>query len=91
MTTPRIQRWPLLLAGYDYEIPYQHGSKSGNPDGLSGLHLVDTVAQAPVIDDAIVLMEQLEVMAVCADYICRLDCYRPYASPSRQNISSRLG
>ena len=56
MTTPRIQRWPLLLAGYDYEILYQHGSKSGNPDGLSGLLLVDTVAQAPVIDDAIVLM-----------------------------------
>ena len=35
IASPRIQRWALLLAAYDYELAYREGSKHGNADGLS--------------------------------------------------------
>ena len=48
MASPRIQRWALLLAAYDYELAYREGSKHGNADGLSRLPLSDTVVEVPV-------------------------------------------
>ena len=35
MASPRIQRWALLLAAYDYELVYREECKHGNADGLS--------------------------------------------------------
>ena len=34
---PRIQRWALTLASYEYEISYKAGQTNGNADGLSRL------------------------------------------------------
>ena len=69
MASPRIQRWALLLAGYDYDLTYREGSKHGNADGLSRLPLADTVVKVPISGETILLMEQLEGMPVCADHI----------------------
>ena len=69
MASPRIQRWALLLAGYDYDLTYREGSKNGNADGLSRLPLADTVVKVPVPGDTILLMERLEATPVWADYI----------------------
>ena len=44
MSSPRIQRWALLLAAYDYELIYREGTKNGNAYGLSRLPLKETVA-----------------------------------------------
>jgi hypothetical protein len=33
----RIQRWALLLAGYNYELFYKQGKEHGNADGMSRL------------------------------------------------------
>ena len=48
MASPRIQRWALILAAYDYELVYREGSKHGNADGLSRLPLPDAVVTPPV-------------------------------------------
>ena len=69
MASPRIQRWALLLAAYDYELVYREGCKHGNADGLSRLPLPDTVAKVPIPGETILLMSQLEVLPVGADQI----------------------
>ena len=69
IASPRIQTWALLLATYDYELIYREGSKHGNADGLSRLPLSDTVVEVPVHGEAILLMDGLEALPVCADDI----------------------
>ena len=69
MASPRIQRWALLLAAYDYELAHREGSKHGNADGLSRLPLSDTVVEVPVAGETILLIERLEALPVCADHI----------------------
>ena len=59
MAPPRIQRWALLLAAYDYELVYQEGWKHGNTDGLSRLPLPDTVVTPPVPGKTILLLDRL--------------------------------
>lgn len=43
MAAARIQRWALILAGYEYEILYKEGKKNGNADCLSRLPLKESV------------------------------------------------
>ena len=69
VASPRIQRWALLLAAYNYELVYREGSKHGNTDGLSRLPLSDTVVEVPVPGETIFLMDLLEALPVCADDI----------------------
>ena len=69
MASPRIQRWALILAAYDYELVYREGSKDGNVDGLSRLPLSDTVVEVPVPGETILLMDRLEALPVYADVI----------------------
>lgn len=69
MASPRIQRWALLPAAYDYELVYREGSKHGNADGLSRLPLSDTVAEVPIPGETILVMDRLEALPMCADYI----------------------
>ena len=80
MAFPRIQRWALLLAAYDYELAYREGSKHGNADGLNRLPLSDTVVEVPVPGETILLMDRLEALPVCADDIAdqgqpQIQCY----------------
>ena len=37
MTAARLQRYTLLLAGFDYKIEYKSTTEHCNADGLSGL------------------------------------------------------
>lgn len=69
MASPRIQRWALLPAAYDYELVYREGSKHGNADDLRRLLLSDTVVEVPVPGETILLMDRLEVLPVCAEDI----------------------
>ena len=37
--SPRVQRWPVTLRGYEYDIVYKSGPSHGNTDALSKLPL----------------------------------------------------
>ena len=69
MASPRIQRWALLLAAYDYELVYKEGQNHGNADGLSRLPLPDTIARVPTPGETILLMDRLETLPVGADHV----------------------
>ena len=43
MTAVRIQRWPMLLGAYQYQLVYRPGIQNGNADALSRLPLKETV------------------------------------------------
>ena len=47
MASARIQRWALILGGYDYAIAYKPGEKHGNADSLSRLPLPDSPETVP--------------------------------------------
>ena len=86
MASPRIQRWALLLAAYDYELAYREGSKHGNADGLSRLPLPDTVVEVPVPGETILLMDRLEALPVCADDIA----YWTASDPVLQQVLKKV-
>lgn len=47
MASPRIQRWALLLAAYDYELVCREGQNHSNTNGLIWLPLLNTIARVP--------------------------------------------
>ena len=65
----RIQRWALVLAGYNYTIKYCNGVTHGNCDALSRLPLstkpIVTLSPAEYAD----LIEQLNEWPVTAAHI----------------------
>ena len=68
MAAARIQRWALILAGYEYEILYKEGKKNGNADCLSRLPLKETVG-VPLPGETILLVERLDGTPVHAEEI----------------------
>lgn len=58
--SPRVQRWALTLAAYEYEIQYKAGTTNGNADALSRLPLSEMPGVVPIPGDTIKLMEHLE-------------------------------
>ncbi|CAB3997721.1 Hypothetical predicted protein, partial [Paramuricea clavata] len=57
---PRIQRWALTLATYEYKIQYKAGKNNGNADALSRLPLPKMPLSTPQPGETILLMEHLE-------------------------------
>ncbi|XP_058872250.1 uncharacterized protein K02A2.6-like [Acipenser ruthenus] len=64
MASGRIQRWALLLAGYEYEICYKSGETHSNADGLSRLPLKDTPSHVQTPGDVVLLLENLSTFPV---------------------------
>ena len=58
MAAARIQRWTLILAGYEYEILHKEGMKNGKADCLSRLPLKECV-DVPLPGETILLIENL--------------------------------
>jgi hypothetical protein len=58
--SPRVQRWALTLAAYEYEIQYKAGAMDGNADALSRLPLPKMPEKPPTPRDTIKLVEPLE-------------------------------
>ena len=69
MAAARIQRWALLLAGYEYTISYREGKKHNNADGLSRLPLECTEEAQPEQAETVLLMEEMETMPVTATQV----------------------
>ena len=60
--SPRVQRWALTLAAYEYDIQYKAGAMNGNADALSRLPLPEMLEETPIPGDTIKLMELLEAI-----------------------------
>jgi transposase InsO family protein len=60
MASPRVQRWSLLLGGYDYQLQYHAGTSHSNADALSRLPLADTYENAPMCGDVVLLINHIE-------------------------------
>ena len=53
MASARIQRWSLLLGGYEYELRYRKGKDHSNADALSRLPSSDKPAAIPTPTDIV--------------------------------------
>ena len=59
MASARIQRWSLLLGGYDYTIAYRPGEQHANADLFDRLPLSDAPKNVPTPPETIHVMEML--------------------------------
>ena len=57
MASGCIQRWALMLGGYDYEIQYKEGKSMANEDALSRLPLQQHRREVPQPPEVIHVME----------------------------------
>ena len=65
----RIQRWALVLAGYNYTIRHRTGSTHGNCDALSRLPLPTKPDVTPSPAEYVELIEQLNESPLTAAHI----------------------
>ena len=57
---PRIQRWALTLASYEYTIKYKSGLANSNADALSRLPLPNSLtSEVPIPNELVLLMEHV--------------------------------
>lgn len=66
MASPRVVRWAVTLAGYDYELVYRRGIDHANADCMSRLPLNVTTNEAPTPADTIHVLEQLDTTQISA-------------------------
>ena len=64
MASGRIQRWALILGGYDYIIQYQEEKRSSNADALSHLPLPTILQEVPRPAEVVYLLEHLDISPV---------------------------
>ena len=73
MTAARLQRYALLLAGYQYDIVYWKTSDHGNADGLSRLSIYSPATKADADGDAVetFVVSQFDPLPVTAEQVRR--------------------
>lgn len=59
-TAPRVQRWALTLAAYEYRIVHKAGKTNANADALSRLPLFITPVSVPVPGETVLLLDHLD-------------------------------
>ena len=69
MASARLQRWALLLGGYDYRIEYRAGAEQANADALSRLPCHSQPSSVPIPPETVHLMEHLASTPVTASQI----------------------
>ena len=84
--SPRVQRWALTLAAYEYEIQYKAGITNGNADALSRLPLPEIPDVTPIPGDTIKLMEHLEEIPLQSSQIREWTRGDPVLSKVYQNV-----
>ena len=63
LASNRIQRWALILSGYDYTIQHKSGRDNLDADALSRLPLPDVHSDVPLPDDCVLLLQTLKQSA----------------------------
>ena len=69
MASPRIQRWAVTLAAYEYTIVYKVGRDNTNADALSRLPLEGKEQKMPEEEERVMLFEDVETPPVNAQQI----------------------
>ena len=64
MASASIQRWVLLLGGYDYTIEYKPGERHANTDFLRHLLLSVSLGNIPIPPETIALIKSLDASPV---------------------------
>ena len=67
----RLQRWALLLAGYQYEIQFKPTQKHANADGLSRLPLQGSSNGQCLSDVSVFNVAQISVLPVSVVQVCK--------------------
>ena len=60
MSSPRVQRWAVTLAGYTYDLGYQQEVNHGNADCMLRLPAPGLLEVSPVPADVVLTLEQLD-------------------------------
>ena len=63
MLSPRMQRWALTLAAYEYQIVHRPGSSIPQADALSRLPLGGAPTHVPVPGETILAMQYMEMLS----------------------------
>ena len=71
MLSPRMQRWALTLAAYEYQIIHRPGQSISQVDALSRLLVGGAQRHVPVPADTILTMQYLDMSPVTASDIHR--------------------
>ena len=66
---PRVQRWALTLAAYEYTTRYKAGKQNDNADALSRLPLATMPQNIPQPGETVLLMDHLAGTPVCSAQI----------------------
>ncbi|PIK44829.1 hypothetical protein BSL78_18308 [Apostichopus japonicus] len=71
LAAARMQRWALILAGYQYEIVYRTSTQNANADLLSRLPLQDKLTQITDPDECYVFSTVVDQLPVTAETIAK--------------------
>lgn len=83
MLSPRMQRWALTLAAYEYQIIHRPGQSIPQADALSRLPVGGAPRRVPVPADTILTMQYLDMSPVTASDIRRETSRDPVFSSGR--------
>ncbi|XP_037398305.1 uncharacterized protein K02A2.6-like [Pygocentrus nattereri] len=86
MTSPRIQRWAVTLAAYEYTIMYKVGRDHTNADALSRLPLDGEGESTPEEEERVLLFEDIGVPLVNAQQIKKWTDKDPVLARVREYI-----
>ena len=80
MLSPRMQRWALTLAAYEYQIIHRPGLSIPQADALSRLPVANAPTLVPVPADTIMTMQYMDMSPVTASDIRRETARDPVLS-----------
>ena len=69
LTSARIQRWALLLGGYDYRISYKPGPQHANADMLSRLPSSPPPTTTPDTPETVFLLDVFDSSPVTSSHV----------------------
>ena len=75
-----MQRWPLTLSSYEYELKYRKGKDQDNCDALSQLPLPDSPDTISISGDVLLLSAQLSSTLVTTNKIKIMTAKHPVLS-----------
>ncbi len=88
MASARIQRWALLLGGYDYSISYKPGREHANADMLSRLPSAAAPSSVPPTPETVNILETLDASPITSSHIKQWTSQDPTLAKIRDSIVS---
>ena len=92
LSSPRVQRWAIVLAGYDYELCFRRGEDNGSVDCMSRLPLPQTISESSVIvpGSTVLTLQQLDITTTTAKCVRNWIAHDPSFISSGTSLTRRL-